>query len=324
MRRSLVHAVLLALLTPALAGCFLDSRCEASVPEATAGDHAGQLCVEGEPRGFLAHVPEMDEDSDSLPLLVFLHGSRTDAARFRALTNMNAAADEGRFIVVYPQGTPSPFLGANASTWNAPHCCGRADSLDVDDIGFLSQLVETLVDAWPIDASHVGIAGHSNGAMMAYTMAAARTDLFASVASVAGTIGGKSPPDGPLQRVAEPSMPINALIIHATDDGRVRYNGGSSDIKETPRKDASVFDAIALWREANGIVDEPVAIVRANNVTEARHGPGERETEIVVLTTKGGHGWPGRANTTHYAAPKHPDATAEVARFFLTHPRTGE
>lgn len=306
-----------ALLLPLAAGCaqpFPSCTRDGKVPDLTAGDLSIMVCVQGDERTARIHVPSVIVQPT--PILVMLHGGGGNAKQFEKGSQMDDVADDLRFIVVYPQGMPQR-RGSDFRTWNAIHCCGKAFAEQSRDAEFVGRLVEVLVASWSIDGSRIGVAGHSNGAMMAYRLAAERSDLFASVMPVAGTIGGQPDPGAKLRVIAQPERPVSVLILHARDDPRVPYEGGDDHSFGQPRTDLSVGAAVAFWRAVDGITAEPKAVTRADGVQEELHGSGGG-VEVRVLTTVGGHGWPGADKKD---APAVPGASAEIGRFLLGHPR---
>ena len=82
---------------------------------------------------------------------------------------MNDIADKYGFIAVYPSGHPSQ--NGKFHTWNALSCCGKAKNDNIDDVSFISHLVDTLGKSHNIDLRKVYVTGHSNGAMMSYLLA---------------------------------------------------------------------------------------------------------------------------------------------------------
>lgn len=261
----------------------------------------GGFVHDGEQRDYLVHIP--DGLDGPAPLLVMLHGGFGDGAQLRDDSGMDLYADAHGFIVAYPDGIDG--------TWNAAHCCGPAKSQDVDDVGFLRALATDVAVRHPV--SSVGVAGHSNGAMMAQRWAAedARVEV---VASVSGAIGGQRDATSPVERIQNPGRAVHAFLLHATDDDRVRYEGGRSGGASPLRIDLPVADAVAFW-------------VAAANATEVRRWSDgadwvqyEGAADVLFGTTSGGHGWPGadipawREGIT--GSPATPDASKEIAAFF--------
>jgi polyhydroxybutyrate depolymerase len=76
-------------------------------------------------------------------------------------SGLNRKADEAGFIAVYPNGT-----GTHSSFfWNGGNCCGSAAQNKVDDVAFISALLDELMRAYTVDAQRVYATGMSNGAI---------------------------------------------------------------------------------------------------------------------------------------------------------------
>jgi len=56
-------------------------------------------------------------------------------------------------------------------TWNAGWCCGKAEKNGVDDVGFISALIDKMLDDYNISPDKVYVTGMSNGAFMSYRLA---------------------------------------------------------------------------------------------------------------------------------------------------------
>jgi polyhydroxybutyrate depolymerase len=75
-------------------------------------------------------------------------------------TGFTAKSDVEGFIVVYPEG-----FGAS---WNVVGGFGDAFSTNIDDVGFIRALIDSLQGKFAIDRNRIYVAGFSQGAMMAY------------------------------------------------------------------------------------------------------------------------------------------------------------
>jgi polyhydroxybutyrate depolymerase len=117
------------------------------------------------------------------------------------ITNFSSKADASNFLVVYPNGRK--FL---TQTWNAGTCCGNSVTFNVDDVGFIVKMIDSLKANYNIDTTRIYLTGASNGGMMAYRLACERADLFAAVAPVATTMFVTSP--------CIPSCPYHSSIYH--------------------------------------------------------------------------------------------------------------
>jgi polyhydroxybutyrate depolymerase len=80
-------------------------------------------------------------------------------------------ANQSQFAIVYPEGVRSDgILGAR--TWNAGTCCDYAVEKQIDDVKFISNLIDDLLKKYPrLSTKKIYATGMSNGAMMCYRLA---------------------------------------------------------------------------------------------------------------------------------------------------------
>jgi polyhydroxybutyrate depolymerase len=245
------------------------------------------------------HVPPLAAGT-AVPLLLAFHGSSSSGEELEARTGFDQLADQSGFVVAYPEGVDDGSDDSSRS-WNAGQCCPSASSIGVDDVSFVAALVEQLERTMPIDRRRVYVTGHSNGAMMAQRLGCERADLFAAVASVAGTLG--------ISRCA-PSVTLSIIEIHGTNDANVNFG--------------SAMSALAQWRGADGC-GTTADVSTAGSVTTSRwqcaHGSDVESIEIAGAQ----HPWPGartpapNGQVTSTAI----DATSAVWAFLSQHSRAG-
>jgi predicted esterase len=146
-----------------------------------------------------------------------LHGFGGSAAQAEQDYGVTDKGNAEHFIVVYPEGIGSdgPY---HLRSWDAGNCCFVAQSNHVDDVHYISDLIDYLVANYKVDPKRVYVAGMSNGAMMAYTLACQLSDKIAAITSVSGTLIASSP------CVVSRTVPI--MEIHPSQDTKVPFNGG--------------------------------------------------------------------------------------------------
>ena len=98
------------------------------------------------------------------------------------------------------------------ATWNAGNCCGGARDQNVDDVGFIRQIVANLTRQMNVDRQRIYATGMSNGGLMSYRLACEMSDVFKAIAPVAGTDNTRS---------CTPKQPVAVLHIHARNDTHV-------------------------------------------------------------------------------------------------------
>lgn len=261
-----------------------------------------QITVDGVARNYRVFVPPTLDRSRAAPLVVVLHGGGNSVDDTVKATLFDRQAADGDFIVAYPEGT--------RRDWNAGTCCGSAPSRKVDDVGFLTRVLDQVEADHKVDPARVFVAGVSNGAMMAYRFACERADRVTAVGSVAGAVTV----DG-----CQPSRPVSVIELHGTADPLVPYNGGKPDVADAVVAAAAggpytpTPDMIQRWAEVDGC-PAPSPPTTAGPVTTASWA-GCRDGSAVTLVSVqgGGHVWFGPALGPADGAV---DATAAIWRFF--------
>jgi polyhydroxybutyrate depolymerase len=288
--RSFVVVLAVGSLAALLTGCGI----RADRPDAGAATQSRTLEVDGVTRSYRLHLPA--ELADDPALVVMMHGGGGSARQAERAYGWNDPADTAGFVVVYPDG-----LGR---TWNAGDCCGGARRDGVDDVAFISALVDELQREFDVAADRTFATGMSNGAMMAYRLAC-ETELFAAIAPVAGTIVTAC--DGP--------APASVLHIHGLTDSQVRMDGepgdGAADVDGMP-----VADAVAVFRTAGDC--DPAVAVEDPPVTTTASSCANGRRVVLVTVADAGHQWPG--SDPREGAADQPstalDATAVIWEFF--------
>jgi polyhydroxybutyrate depolymerase len=243
------------------------------------------VSVGGLNRTYAVHVPRDRAADTPLPVVVALHGATMNGPLMAWFTGLNRKADDAGFIAVYPDGT-----GTNSSFyWNGGNCCGAAMQNNIDDVAFIDSLLNDLMTAYSVDVRQIYVTGMSNGAVMAYRLAAELSSRIAAIAPVAGTLG------------VEPSKlkrPVPVLHFHGTKDEYVPFQGGIGVKSLTGTNFSSVEQSIQTWVRANGCDETPRIDVLSEGddlrVTRTTHGGGRAGSEVALVAIEGGgHTWPG-------------------------------
>lgn len=276
----------LVLTTGAAAGC---GRPVATTPAAIPqGSSLQTIDVDGTTRQFRVYRPA--RLSGPTPLVLVLHGWGFTAAQIERDYGWNDVADKHRFVVVYPQGLERSWNAAGA-------CCGPAAERQVDDVAFITTMIDRLSQALPVDDQRIYAAGMSNGGVFAYALAC-RTTHFAAISAVAATQVG----------ACQRPRPTSVLHVHGLADPLVRYNGSAAIVPGAQ----PVPVVVGRWLRINRC--QPPQQSRDGRVAIGRAACAhDREVMLVVIAGEG-HTWPGRAGSR---APW--DTTGEVWTFFSRH-----
>lgn len=268
------------------------------------------------PRRAVAVVPSASPPIAGWPLVLAFHGGQSHPEMMRRFSGLDALAAAGRAIVVYPAGSGSR---EGLLTWNGGNCCGEARDMGSDDVGFARTLIADLARRFPIDPLRVHATGMSNGAMMAYRIAAELADQVASIAPVAGPLA--------LAAIA-PVRPVPLLHFHGTADQFTPFEGGVGRRSVTRVSHRPVLDGLLDWVRANGCPADPV-VERIPcpdaglSIERLRWGPGAEASEVVCYRIDGGgHVWPGRTPDSILLGAAVPslDANELIWEFFSRHP----
>jgi polyhydroxybutyrate depolymerase len=241
--------------------------------------------VDGLERTYLVHVPRGYDGKRALPLVLGLHGGGGQGRSMNNLAGWNKASDEHGFLIAYPDGV--------RRRWNDGRQSGRLDSPSVDDVKFLSALVEKLSAEYRVDPKRVYSTGISNGGFMSQRLACDLSDRIAAIGVVAATMGEQ------LSRRCKPAKPVSVLILQGTEDplvpyqgGRVNVRGGGAIISATAARDIWVkLDGCRGGIEKSELPDSSEDGTR----THVERWRGCRNsTEVALYTIEGGgHTWPG-------------------------------
>lgn len=172
-------------------------------------------------------------DGSALPVVVLLHGYGASAAVQDAYFGLSDRVDQG-FALVLPDGTTNT---SGDQFWNGTDYCCDFGGTGVDDVGYLTGLLDELEAGAKVDPERVVIIGHSNGGFMAYRMACEVPERLAGIVALAG-VTWKDEADCPGQ------APVDVLHIHGTADETIAYDGdaGAPGAEET----------VARWADKAG------------------------------------------------------------------------
>ena len=234
-------------------------------------------------RAYRLYIP--DGVASPAPLVVMLHGGFGSAAQAERAYGWNQLADSAKFVVAYPDGI--------THAWNANGgCCGLPAWQGIDDVGFITAVVNDIGANISIDAERVFATGISNGGMMSYALAC-NTAVFAAIGPDAAT---------QLDPCSAP-RPTSVIHIHGTDDHLIRYDGrpgaGVAHI-DGP----AVADLNAFWRNVDHCA--PPEVTADGPVTTSIASCPDGRGVTLVTVDGGGHEWP-------------PFATGAIWEFFAAH-----
>ncbi|MBC9251843.1 hypothetical protein A9179_16355 [Pseudomonas alcaligenes] len=239
------------------------------------------LNVNGNERSYKLFIPT-NAPSGKLPLMIVMHGGLGNADETESTTGMNRVAASNGFMVVYPNGTGGRLM-KNRRTWNAGKCCGPAVEQQVDDVGFIDQMLGDIEHHHPLDRSRVYATGISNGAMMAYRLACELPQDIAAIIPVSGTLAVNSCPG---------AKTIPVLHIHGSKDSNVPYAGGMGEHAIAGVAHRSVPDTLQMIANAHGCNSESEQTLSDGSELTSWNCAGKPPLELRLIPG-GEHVWPG-------------------------------
>jgi polyhydroxybutyrate depolymerase len=272
----------------ALTGCASQfTAAKGAVPSVDQADVAA-LRFDGVQRTYISHVPDGAAIGAplTLPVLLVLHGAGGNGAKAEYATALSHYANKGDFIVAYPDGTQVAQVPEQFG-WNAGGCCGVPAATDVDDVGFISAVLDDLESKYAVDTSRIYVAGFSNGGMMTYRLSCELGERVAGIAVVAGAFNVSE---------CDSDATTDVLIVHGTDDLTVPYRGGATNERTAARfgqwMNASVGVATRSWMARDRCESRPTTTVDGS-ITRETYDDCADDAKLQVVTIAGGaHVWP--------------------------------
>ena len=246
----------------------------------------GRCAVPGHPgRPYRVWVPR--PLPERAPIVVALHGGGGTAAAAErgscaggdlgSPTCLHAVGAREGFVTVYPNGTENTDAPGVFRVWNAggvdPYMCvaGRACEADLDDVGYLDDVLDHLASWLVVDPGRVYVAGLSNGGAMAYRYACERSRRVAAIAPIGA--GNQFETGG----TCLPEEPVALLHVHGTADPCWGFLGGEAGacIGNARGLLVSVRESVEGWAMRLGCDGDPTL----------RPGPERADDGIDVLET---------------------------------------
>ncbi len=250
-------------------------------------------------RSYRIYVPAIYNPAMSVPLLYNLHGYTSNNVQQEFYADFRPIADTAGFIIIHPNGTVD---GSGNLFWNT------FGASSVDDVGFLSALLDTVISKYNIDENRIYSTGMSNGGFMSYDLACLLSGRIAAIASVTGSMNPGH------KNACSPQHPTPVMEIHGTADGTVPYTGNVSFVP--------IDSLVKYWVQFNNCNPSPVFtnvpdINTADGCTAEHYvfsGGVNGTTVELFKIIGGGHSWPG-APVTFGVTNRDINASIEIWRF---------
>jgi polyhydroxybutyrate depolymerase len=285
---------------------------------------------EGRQRTAVIFIPKAGQAPvTGWPLVMMLHGAGGSAKNVLSSTGWPDLGEKEGFVTILPNGTPKnerrseSFLG-NPQTWNSGGkqslAAGEssATAKNINDVGFLGELITRVQREINIDQGRIYVAGHSNGAGMAYRFGFERADLVAAIGVVAGHF------------FLEPrSLPhlVSLIQIVGDKDPFTPMAGGDVTIAGRTATVPPALQSPRSWAAMLGLIPEPNVLQDDEKLRILRWGPSKEGAEVRSIIIKGhGHAYPSPTDRFHPRLLFGPtvktlNATETMWKFFREHPK---
>jgi poly(hydroxyalkanoate) depolymerase family esterase len=272
---------------------------------------AGSFATTSGGRDYKLFIPA-GAGSKPLPLVVMLHGCTQTPDDFAAGTAMNELAQAQGCYVLYPAQSQQ----ANPQRcWNwfkhSHQQRGRGEP------ALLSGMTRQVMEQHRIDPALVYVAGLSAGGAMAAILGDTYPDLYAAVGVHSGLAAGAASDlpsamaamqgNGVRPRVSARHVPT--IVFH-----------GDADATVHPRNGEQVATASSPGAGGPDVQQHQPAGKRRSTRSVHRDAGGQVLAEH-WLVHGAAHAWAGGSARGSYTDAQGPDASAEMLRFFLEHPR---
>lgn len=254
-------------------------------------------------REYMVYDPRAGKPSVATkrPMVIVLHGGGGTAKKFaeakNEATSFSHLADTADFLAVYPQGIDKNWNDGRDVAHIPAHATG------VDDVGFISALIDRMVAMQNVDPARVYVTGPSNGGFMSNRLACDLSDKIAAVGIVIATMQENVLPK------CKPSHPVSVLIMNGTEDPLVPFDGGSVRVGKRGKSRGEVLSTAQtfdFWLAQAGYKgkgeDIPLTAlpdVDPDDKTRVYLQQYKGDAAEVRLYTiqGGGHTWPGARDT---------------------------
>ena len=259
-------------------------------------------------RYYLEHLPPTYQEDSMYALIIAMHGGFGSGPQLEEQSQLSVTADEEGFIVVYPDGVASPLFGIR--TWNAGGCCGYAMEQDIDDVGFIGRLIDTMIDRYSIDPDRIYSTGMSNGGFMSYRLACEMRGRIAAIAPVASS----------MLTSCAPELAVPVVHFHSYMDENVPWYGGKGS-GASNHYNPPLDSVMNVWAGFNACEVLNDTLRDENDYDHIAWRDCHCDADVnLYLSHDGGHSWPGGMGTVIGDPPSEVlDANALMWSFFQQH-----
>lgn len=249
------------------------------------------ITIDGVERSYVTKFPDNHQSDIKLPVIIALHGGGSTWEKFNKGTTkrtLELYSNKNNMLLIFPQG--------KSNHWNDGRLKNLKDSDSLDDVKFISKLIDKSIEKHHVDSSKVFITGMSNGGFMAIRLGIELSDKVKAIAAVSAQMSVANQ-DLNIQK------PISFLLINGTDDPVVPYHGGEMKLFKFSKSRGTILSTtqtINYFLNANNCHPKPIKIFKnkrkfdKTSIISNHYEKCESNTQVKLLTVNGGgHTWPG-------------------------------
>ena len=258
-----------------------------------------------------------------LPLVVMLHGCTQSPDDFAAGTRMNTVGEERAMFVAYP-AQPKSANGSKCWNWFNPGDQQR----NCGEPSLIAGITRQIARDYAIDTRRIYVAGLSAGGAAAAIMGRAYPDLYAAVgvhsglpcgaardlASALAAMKQGSPgaasPSNCSSAIPRSGCLAPTIVFHGDKDTTVHPHNGTHVIEQLKAAQPAELRQVTQCGQVPG----------GHAYSRTRHLDAADRAVLEMWVVHGArHAWSGGSSAGSYSDPLGPDASREMARFFLEH-----
>ncbi|UOQ45889.1 alpha/beta hydrolase-fold protein [Halobacillus salinarum] len=247
------------------------------------------LTFEERERSFFYSLPE-HSGNEPLPVFFCFHGAGSSARHHMKITNFHKLSDKHQVLTVFPEAVQFDPKDRMTKQWNEGREENAAFQHEVDDIGFVLELIHWLRQRHSVDDTKIYATGFSNGCAFSLRLGVECQEVFAGVGGVSGPL---------VKDFVEAThwlKPMPMLFIMGTEDQFVPFDGRYDStyiIDQLLSAENTVrFFANSWGTELAKHIEE---VDEGENFAIKKHSylQGEEEKVVFYSIKGGGHTWPG-------------------------------
>jgi poly(3-hydroxybutyrate) depolymerase len=191
-----------------------------------AGKNYFTLISGGVKREYYVHVPPGYNSTAPFPVVFMLHGHSGTGEEFYIKSGWKEVGNAENVLTVFPSSwhyniIEDGVVEKNARVWNTYSIQFCTGVTPLDDVLFLSRIIDEMKLRYNVDEKKVFLAGFSNGGAMAARCTIELSDRLAAVVTSSGTL----PPDSQFT----PKRLLPVLYQFGNMDTHVREKLGTTD-----------------------------------------------------------------------------------------------